>query len=560
MILLQRRLLRALDYWVKKQMDNGNLFDENRGKPCPSDQYASTFFSMACLKAYRITGNRSYREAAKKSMEYFFNAAEEKRGHAEFNALALACIQNDPFVRKWFGPELDRFFGRLSLETDKNRNVSNNWLAIKLVFYALMRKSGGHAHKARAGVLLEKILALQLPDGLFVDYPLRPKNGFATPLAYHAVFILMLSWYGMLTGDGRAIKAAQRGVDALYDIMDYDGQCLFYGRSFDSIFGYSCLYSALCMLLKMKGGRKVAGMHARICKLLVGMQMPEGCFAINLLQDGVSGRRGWDTYMNFATYNCFSMALLLEFGTDPGHMGLLQEGCTELKESGLFVVRKRDFFVALSTGGQFAEGQSYFFTDTRYWGMQVLVKRVGNKKTSGYRKIRLDTTRHAHDPSFSSVLYSRKTGNRHFCVPVYGSVEVSRRGTKIKIQAAGKLRVLATRRKTDIIRVLHWLSYRKSRLLRLSRPYAEIRSTIEIDTDNNGLVSYTAISSPQSDAVNWKYSTSSASQPAERSSSSASLSAPRRRPECLPTTLWSGLPSGASAKAMTSEKKGTRKL
>src|SRR5207247_1808867 len=95
-----------------------------------------------------------------------------------------------------------------------NRLVSNNWVAMRALNHALRAElTGSRRDRDEAARLWERVLAWQLPDGLFIDSP----GGEATPVTYHAKFcaVLALALTETESVGTALVGALERGLEAL---------------------------------------------------------------------------------------------------------------------------------------------------------------------------------------------------------------------------------------------------------------------------------------------------------------------------------------------------------
>lgn len=384
---LCRNVGRSITHFLKScQRPNGTLYDEIDQGITPDNHYAHTFHSLALIQLYQLTNDITYLRSAEKALIYYFALPEKKRGHRELNNLAVL------WIRSKFGNQLaemkvnledriEEYIGNMKFDSDLTENLSNNWTAIKAGCYALRYSILSLLEdRAEAKRLMHNfVLRCQLDDGLFYDWPPRAMaESCATPLAYHAKICMMLLEYYKCLREKPVLKAAVKGLRALSHFIAEDGETFYFGRSNNALFGYASAIYAYEEASSLLNREKQEASQFRICAgrlldFITKWQSQDG--HISITPNGEERIKcGWDEYMHNTVYNAYAAALLLMLP----NKNTLKEKKTSIKpeenfyaeHSGLLVIRRRNFFLCLSTHGQSIPHDT-LFSDSRYYGMNI---------------------------------------------------------------------------------------------------------------------------------------------------------------------------------------------
>ncbi len=334
----------------------------------PPDHYFSTFSALANVNAFLKTRNPSFLAFAETHLRAYLAASP--KGHAEFNAVALGFLkrktESDNEVAKLAPLVLE--CKRLTPALKRaGENVSNNWLVLGLCARRLWNKSdGGDAIRAR-------LKDWQLADGALVDYPLAPRReAFATPLAYHAKMAFWLHWLSRETRDAEMEAMAVSATRFLAAFVGPHGDSFFFGRTTDSLFGY--VHARLVLGELRNVDSTIASASDQLNEAWKELRGPDGrLFPVPGMPAVVHGR---DFYIFDSVYHAYATALWSEFedaeSAEQKAIAHDRDFFFFGRASGLLSVRKNDGFVAWCLTGQRAPGQSHFFSDSRYFALDLL--------------------------------------------------------------------------------------------------------------------------------------------------------------------------------------------
>jgi hypothetical protein len=441
--------------WLRhNQQRDGRIRDSVHGD---HGTYAAGFAGLTFGLMAIQTGDRIWSEACQRSLGL------ARCREAEFDQLAVLLLAAAASRQTHTSKHAPSPIGALRAPMARQialyrgkRLVSNNWIAMRALNYALRaRLAGSPCDRDEAARLWDKVLGWQLPDGLFVDSP----DGAATPVTYHAKFCAMLALALSETAFRSPVmqSALRRGLQALARLVSPSGVLVPYGRSRNTLFGYAAAILALrrgAWLLNQPEYLELANcLHGRIKQFL----RADGHVPC-VLNDGEAEREDWDVYVNNPDYNAYAAALLLlanptatrhvstlSAGSSPdtacaGAMDQLQPTVCQIGP--ILTVRLGSLFAALSTEGQAVPFHTPFFSDHRYYGMQPLwIEQNGEALVTPppYRWRGGEDRSVLVDPSANPWIPYVSVGKHRYCVRQYDRVQVRQAGVSVHIEAEGQL-------------------------------------------------------------------------------------------------------------------------
>ena len=362
-------------YLIRQMDDQGRIFDVVDDAPTPNDHYAQTFLAWACLNLELI-------DQAERALSAFFDQPQGWWNHPDFNSFALANISVHPRLQAFSErtkKQVDSYLESPPFRSGPKTGVSNNWLAMQAATLALLGQAGGRMDwQAKARKIVEDYaLAWQLPDGLFADFPVKPRRGGeSTPLTYHAKICSMLIRYALLLNHEQALSAGLRGMEVLCRITFSDGSAFQFGRTNMGLFGYACFLDGLNSLLERGIGELSLWAEVQLALLakLERLQEADGYIALNPSRN-VSRRPSWDEYMHLTVYNAYFSALATikreAFRGEISFRKVERSAISILTSSGLSHIKAEETELLLSLSGQAVLGQGHLFCDNRYAGMNI---------------------------------------------------------------------------------------------------------------------------------------------------------------------------------------------
>jgi hypothetical protein len=323
-----------MGYLLERQLESGVIWDEHRGDIAPDNGYQNTFFALGCVQMHHRRREEKWISAARKALWYFRGIPRNRRGHLEFNNLAVVLLLTkitkldvlDSPDYQWIEAFCKDYVSDLEFRVRPYGGMSNNWLAMRSATHALVYAITGEAREMKMArkLMRNHILGYQLGDGFFYDYPNDANaDNFSTPLTYHAKICLMLAFFLESIWDCDVLKALVNGLDVLSHFIAPSGQAFYFGRTNNGLFGYAAAiyaYELLASLLSTSDSEKALHYHRcaqRLLRFITRYQCLDGHVRIvpNSLEEL---RCGWDEYMHTTIYNAYAAAmLLLTAGEEP---------------------------------------------------------------------------------------------------------------------------------------------------------------------------------------------------------------------------------------------------
>lgn len=291
--------------YLKKQINSsGQIIDPLLKSPLDF-QYHYGSFALSSL----LLGD--FEKSGEKVLQYLLQVpAEISDTSSEFNNFFLlnALKLDSSGILNPFKERISGFIRHRSDSELNNLNYNFRYLRFLNRIIELQVLGRGNEEKIKS----EKkwLLANQFSDGFFPDSQILAdeKIGEGVPhLVYNAKILMTLSYAWYLTGEQELLESFLFGLDALMEVGDFH---LNYGRSTNSIFGFSSFYFALGMAFIASGNKKYDDFRLEINALFSRLQQPDGHLLINLTDDE-KRRPGFDGYMYLIVYNCYAGAICL---------------------------------------------------------------------------------------------------------------------------------------------------------------------------------------------------------------------------------------------------------
>lgn len=291
--------------YLKKQVNSsGQIIDPLLKSPLDF-QYHYGAFTLSSL----ILGE--FESSGEKVLQYLFQIpAEIRDASSEFNNFFLLnALKLDS--SGILNPHKESISTYIRQRSDSELNKLNyNFRYLRFLNRIIELQVLGRGDKERINSEKKWLLANQFNDGFFPDSQIsaEEKSGEGVPhLVYNAKILMTLSYAWYLTGDQELLESFLFGLDALMEVGDLH---LNYGRSTNSIFGFSSLYFALRMAFIASGNKKYDDFKLKIEALFSRLKQEDGHLLINFSVDE-KRRPGYDGYMYSIVYNCYANAICL---------------------------------------------------------------------------------------------------------------------------------------------------------------------------------------------------------------------------------------------------------
>jgi len=455
--------------WLKlRQLKSGGIQGDD-GKESSTEHYAHAFAALAIAHLAEAEQSEDGWQRVERAVGFSLSIPAAARSLQEFNSLALILLwelaEASSAAPASLKSTLRSVLNAPAFLYDGSRMVSNNWLAMRAVCHIKLGQiKGDPALLARGQALVREALTWQLDDGVFVDYPRYNRSNFATPLTYHvkicAMFTLIIQGQG--TGDQaldtRLKSALVRGLDAVVGLTAPTGECLYFGRSCNSLFGAAAAYYALSTMGARMESHAYLHAAGRIIHSLISRREPDG--HLRLTPGHVEAdRSGWDVYYFTEVYNAYAAAMLFaapeatpisehnsySFVTTPGESANKKYLLHQLPNAGLIAVEASGFFVAFSTRGQCVPEGSSLFCDMRYSGLQPLYLYCNGMEQISEPPLwwrGTDTKAKAVDPSVIGFCPQILWRGRRYCARVFDHLCLSEDNETILLGGKGSAMAL----------------------------------------------------------------------------------------------------------------------
>lgn len=289
-------------------------------------QYHYTFIILASILFYRI-GFKVQSKKIYNLIKYWSNIPEIiTQPSLEFNnfALCLSCAILKSTKNQLIEMNKIKIFLENKIKHLKHKiykeliPLNNNFIALTAFNQYLHGNLINNETKSENGISLmkSKIINFQMDDGFFPDTNmgedhLLEKNKGISHLTYHSKISMLVTFLGIISENQEMQKVALKGIDNVIELVSYQGESCFYGRSQNALFGYACLFLGLNLIYKfVNSDQKYLDLSYKILKLIENYQLPNGYFAINLNKN-MKERPGFDSYMYSVVYNAYSNAIFL---------------------------------------------------------------------------------------------------------------------------------------------------------------------------------------------------------------------------------------------------------
>lgn len=290
-------------------------------------QYHYSFIVLLGLIMYKLNETTDFIPKIYKVFDYWSKIPEKVTlPSLEFNNFAICLIY---LFQQYISIEFanyDMFLQILKNKVEKMEHnsyadlisLNNNFKFLTGMNLYLHGKILNNEKKVQESISLMKqmVLKCQMDDGFFPDTNMKKehkieKNKGVVHLVYHSKISMLVLFLGILTNDSTMKNAAKRAMDNIICISSFEGESCYYGRSQNSLFGYSCLFLGINLLyVYVSRDKKYIDFGQKILRLVLKYQFKDGYFSTNLNRK-VNSRPGYDGYMYSIVYNTYSNLLFL---------------------------------------------------------------------------------------------------------------------------------------------------------------------------------------------------------------------------------------------------------
>ncbi|WP_168735234.1 hypothetical protein [Pseudothauera rhizosphaerae] len=346
------------------------LLDPIRQAPTPPDHYGNTAAALALF----VRGADDW-PRARQALQAWITTDDARLGHLPFNRLLLVLLAQVMEQRRADASELGQVRAAIRRCRLRATYPSNNWTLLAQTCRLLEAPPDRREREsARLCKLFERWTT---PAGGFIDFPERPTEHLATPLAYHHKALFLAALASRFHDAPALADHARRLLDWAARSWNPAGYAGGLGRSNHALFGDACLLAAMLLLgVHESAPESVAALATR----LSAQRRPDGL--LWLTPGGAqSGTASWDGYMHLSVYNAWAAAVVgmachlaaLKPRTGDFIWRKPDPGCFHDAQAGLLSWHSpRGTHALLTTRGQPPQSFSRNAADLRYAGGVIL--------------------------------------------------------------------------------------------------------------------------------------------------------------------------------------------
>src|SRR3989344_8011487 len=326
---------------------NEGLFDPIEEQVLPN-KYGNSFFALSCVLLYNKNKNPKWKKFAERAIRIELNNTNNRFNindmfRWEFKNYALLNIY-DLFTDIASELKVDLKIRLINMQN--MGSFKTNWICMRGLNYLLRFKLFGDPGDLRhAEKEINRVLQRQTSDGLFYDD--YESNSFQ----YHSYILALLLQYYKLKPSERLKVALVNGLKFIKVITAPNGDCNYFGRGQEQVFGY---ISAIYALNEANNLIDNKGEYLAYASLIFSYISPYLAKMNIIGNEDQDARVGWYKYNYLTDYLAFSSAYLLminnEFKTKD-KISKLDYECF-LSDSNLFVKRTAEYFLCICAGNK----------------------------------------------------------------------------------------------------------------------------------------------------------------------------------------------------------------
>tara|TARA_Y100000310_G_C20697023_1_gene826408 strand:- start:3518 stop:5188 length:1671 start_codon:yes stop_codon:yes gene_type:complete len=333
-----------LDYLSSLYTEKG-LWDPIEQSTLPN-KYGNSFFALACGLLYQETEEKKWESLAlKASIQELKNT--KNRFHKiemfrwEFKNYALLQLASKRVL-----PELRKGLRSRIKNMQDMGSFRANWMAMRGLNLLLRWELYQNAKDLKeAEKEIKKVLQRQTREGLFCDE--ANDNSFQ----YHAYILTILIQCYKILPSPRLRQRIIRGLDVLVLITDPEGNCSYFGRGQQQIFGYTSAIYALSFAHNHFD--KKYGPYAKLIFHYIKPYLKEKNILAN---KDKKFKSGWYRYNYLTDYLPFAAVYLLlahkELDLKKIKLSENKPYETFLESSNLFIKNTKEYFVCICAGNK----------------------------------------------------------------------------------------------------------------------------------------------------------------------------------------------------------------
>jgi hypothetical protein len=297
------------------QTDNGAIWDPFV-RSSLDFQYHYGWFILSSLVYFYKSKEKRYLSNAMKSYNYLVKLGYNRNKNSN-SFIAIPLILSVLYYpERNYKDSVREYIGNLNLVPKYDSPKANNFHCMKILSLLLKNcildiQLNAEEDLFIYNIINNKINDWQYDDGFFYDKPYKNDIYKGVPhLTYHITITMIIMLSSIILNDEFLFHKAEKGLEAFIMTISPSGEAFAYGRSNNSLFGYS---NAIFTISLYNNIRKDYN-HSMLLNLLLTQIMK------NVEKDGhltivpnifEKKRSGYDEYMFVIVYNSWALGILL---------------------------------------------------------------------------------------------------------------------------------------------------------------------------------------------------------------------------------------------------------
>lgn len=322
--LLKNALDTTYHYLTTLQQSKGYIID-SRGE-LPPEQYNTSFYCFSSVIRYAGSGDSQFLNRAFRALEYLDHLCGER----DVNPDSLVAFLISYKILQQLGctsecVKFGRFLQKHHSYVHYDGPQSNNYITMQRLSECLgaLWLDGGGDYQTASAKLREDCLTFMTEDGMSFDWPRRAGGGERNfSLSYHSRYLFVMALYCYLCNDSETFETIRPGFAVYSSLIPSDGECAYYGRSLNTLFGVSNAVAAFKLYERLSGTEPFSDTLKRVESYLV-KYMTDVTGALRVVPNRFGERRcGYDDYVYDTVYQAYGLAILdLAYGLAPNIRG-----------------------------------------------------------------------------------------------------------------------------------------------------------------------------------------------------------------------------------------------
>jgi hypothetical protein len=337
---------------VLKYLDSNftikGLYDPIEKQILPN-KYGNSFFALSSLLYYELNQEEKWKRIAElataielENTKNRFHKIEMFRW--EFKNYALLKI----YQSNQLNPTLQKKLKKRILNMQNLGSFKTNWMAMRGLNLLLRgHLLNSRKDKTNSKKEIKKVLQRQTKEGLFYD------DYNSDSFQYHCFILAQLVQYYEISPTEHLKKRILKGLILLTKITDPQGDCCYFGRGQQQIFGYAAAIYALSYAHTKMDDTKEFANYAKLIFTYIKPYINQNKIIAN---NNEKEKAGWYRYNYITDYLPFAATYLLlankHIDLDTTKFPTKKEYELFLDNSNLFIKKTKEYFICICAGNK----------------------------------------------------------------------------------------------------------------------------------------------------------------------------------------------------------------